>query len=137
MHITFNIINNKIITRPSNMLDSVLDHIIIIKINSKVYSCAEWSSNDFIYANYSDLNNVYVLTLYKKTYYILIKKNVYNKIIKRDCINNVLFIFMYSYFIYNKYYNFNVLLGKSYDYLIIIDKKKFNCCDFYKIFSFI
>jgi len=69
----------------------------------------------------------------------LIYKNNKDKIRIFIQINPLYKLCLYSYFIYNKYYN-KYNNSKYYHYLIndaINEKKLFNCRDFYKIFSFI
>jgi hypothetical protein len=85
-----------------------------------------------------DINFISISTYIKTKEYISKTRNIMN-------MTYIYPLYIYSYFIYNKYYNiydhtkyyYNTFLFIGYDDFKINETKIFNCRDLYKIYSFI
>jgi len=100
--------------------------------NTSYYHCGE-STASYIIGYNSYYNNYSIdLGLFRSKLQITKNKQCRKRFLKLLIdLNNVIY---YSYFIYNKYYNF---VDKNYIILINSSIKLFNCRDYYKIHSYI
>jgi hypothetical protein len=130
------------------------DITIKLKINHKTYNYYGISSTSHLLIN----NKNYVFLGFKIFLYEIIHKTNYKyitmfsvnensrSIVKNHFIRGVyltskildtkIYTFIYLIFIYIKYFKY-ININKYYNFTHISSKKKFNCCDYYKIYSFI
>jgi len=112
-----------------------------IKINHVVsYGFYEGAQDYYLYYN----NNYKYIKQFNKRYISDISGfyNLYkNSLLKRRMLiknNNIIYDIVYSYFIYNKYYNFSNRKEYYFNFNKLINSNKlFNCRDYYKIYSYI
>ena len=109
--------------------------------------------NIYLYTLNNTEKSIWFTQIQSHLYYYLIAFNVFNKIsykISKGSINKhrgmnkikkIYPIYLYSYFIYNKYYSMYTdtkYYIKVFTYIVPINEKKlFNCRFFYKLYSFI
>jgi len=126
---------NKVVIRNIND-DFDLLHILIKQINMNYYysnnGLNEGCKYKLYYGEYKYIKDFYNLMVSCCKIY---KYNAYKK--RLLIIGNIIYDTMYSFFIYNKYHKIDNI--KKYEYMIqnISSRKRFNCRDFYKIYSFI
>ena len=100
------------------------------------------NTHDFTYDNSYYVKKFFIDNEYHKKNFHAIKKNNKKKFRHIIKILHEYKIYLFTYFIYNKYYNTysntKIYTIDNLDFIHTINEKKlFNCLDFYKIYSFI
>jgi len=139
MDVYINIINNN---KLINVEKSIIRSIFCLKIQINhiiTYSYYEYAKCSYIlyYSNmYSYIKMFNMLNYFTYDCYYRINKN---SLTKHRMLNTTTIIhdIIYSYFIYNKYYTYSDIKKYFTIQESITSKKRFNCRDFYKIYSYI